>query len=197
MNVLVWATTFGADLWSLTRYLDEHPDVTVRVVLSDPEVFQREPVNRLLPIKAELIRRRRRHNLLGVSAFEADVTIMDNRVPLRAKSPTGFVLWHGFGWKGPNDEKEFAWLHNSIARNWGSANWALNRLPSPPPSSNPPSTTMRDSVGLPRRRAKRWIRGTSARVAANHSATRPTVARRMAAILTTRMGVRPVSRAPQ
>ena len=121
MNVLVWATTFGADLWSLTRYLAERSDVRVRVVLSDPARFLREPVNRLLPVRAELIRRQHRHSLLGVRAFDADVTIMDNRVPLRAKSKTGFILWHGFGWKGPNDEVEFAWLHNSIARNWGSA----------------------------------------------------------------------------
>jgi hypothetical protein len=121
MNVLVWATSFGADLWSLTRYLGGRPEVNVRVVLSEPEAFEREPVNRLFPLRAEIIRRRTRHHLLGLPAFEADVTIMDNRVPLRANSSAGFVLWHGFGWKGPNDEKEFAWLHNSIARNWGSA----------------------------------------------------------------------------
>ena len=121
MNVLVWATTFGADLWSLTRYLDEQADVKVVVVTRHPELFEREPVSRLLPIRAPLLRRRKRHHLIGVPGFDPDVTIMDNRIPLRARSPAGFVLWHGFGWKGPNDEKEFGWLHRSIRRNWGSA----------------------------------------------------------------------------
>jgi len=46
---------------------------------------------------------------------------MDNRVPLRASSKAGLMLWHGFGWKGPNDEEEFAWLHRSIARAFGDA----------------------------------------------------------------------------
>jgi hypothetical protein len=31
------------------------------------------------------------------------------------------MLWHGFGWKGPNDEKELRWLHGSLRRTWGDA----------------------------------------------------------------------------
>jgi hypothetical protein len=120
-RILVWPTTFGADLWSFTRRLAERPGFDVSVVLDDPDGFLREPVNRVLPLRAELIRRRPWHHVLGRLGFRPPITIFDNRVPLRATSPTGLALWHGFGWKGPNDEHELGWLHASIARAWGSA----------------------------------------------------------------------------
>ncbi len=121
MKVLIWATSFGSDLWSLTRYLDQRPDVTVKVVMNDPDTYYREPVSKLFPLQAELIRRGRIQDLLGVPFFRPDVTIMDNRVPARATSPKGLMLWHGFGWKGPNDEEEFAFLHGALKRAWGDA----------------------------------------------------------------------------
>ena len=46
---------------------------------------------------------------------------MDNKLPLKALSPKGFMLWHGFGWKGPNDVEEFSWVHRGIKTTWGSA----------------------------------------------------------------------------
>jgi CDP-glycerol glycerophosphotransferase (TagB/SpsB family) len=100
----------------------------VKVVLDGRERFVREPVQRLFPVNAELIQRRTWHQIAGVAGFRPDVTIVDNRLPLRAASPAGFVLWHGFGWKGPNDEQELAWLHRSLARTWGSAKRPNPRL---------------------------------------------------------------------
>ncbi len=121
MNILVYATTFGADLWCFTHFLDRQPGVEVRVLLDDPDVFRSEGVSKLFPLKARLIKRKWRHAFMGPGGFEPDVTIMDNNVPLFAPSPKGFMLWHGFGWKGPNDEKEFRWLHYTIKNCWGDA----------------------------------------------------------------------------
>lgn len=118
-RVLVWATTFGADLWSLVRWLDRRDDVELKVVLDEPDLFRRQPIARLYPLRCPLIRRRRWHGLIGLPGFRPDVTVIDNWVPRRAPSRAGFVLWHGFGWKGPNDRTEFATLHRQLARCWG------------------------------------------------------------------------------
>lgn len=121
MRILVWASTFGADLWSLTKYLDGRGDTSVKVIMDDPALYRREGVASLFPLDAEIVKRRLHSHLLGVPLFRPDVTIMDNWVPLRATSPRGFMLWHGFGWKGPNDVHEFRHLHASIRRAWGEA----------------------------------------------------------------------------
>jgi hypothetical protein len=119
MNVLIWATTFGADLWSFTKYIDDRPGVTVKVVMDDPDRFRSQGVNRLYPLDAELISRRFWHYALGVPGFDPDITIMDNRTPFLRTSPKGLMLWHGFGWKGPDSEEDLWWLHRSLRRTWG------------------------------------------------------------------------------
>ncbi len=119
MNILVWATTFGADLWSFTKYASERPNVKVKVVLDNPEAFMKQGVADLFPLDVDFITRRAHHYVFGVPFFKPDVTIMDNRTPLRKTSPCALMLWHGFGWKGPNDEKELWWLHKSLKRLWG------------------------------------------------------------------------------
>ncbi|MGM0577789.1 MAG: CDP-glycerol glycerophosphotransferase family protein [Myxococcota bacterium] len=119
MRILVWATTFGADLLSFTRYLDRRSDTQVKVVMGDPKLYRRQGVSELFPVQADLVRRRGLHDVAGVPFFRPHVTILDNRVPLRATSPKGMVLWHGFGWKGPNDRKEFRALHMQLRRAWG------------------------------------------------------------------------------
>ncbi|MEM1041065.1 MAG: hypothetical protein AAGI91_00400 [Bacteroidota bacterium] len=128
MKILIWATTFGADLWSLARYLDRRGNCAVRVVLDDPATFRREGVAQLFPLeRTRLVKRRPWHRLLGVPGFRPDLTVMDNRVPLRAPSAAGLMLWHGFGWRGPNAaETDFAWLHRSVRQAFGDA-----RVPNP------------------------------------------------------------------
>ncbi|MGA7305393.1 MAG: CDP-glycerol glycerophosphotransferase family protein [Rhodothermales bacterium] len=126
MNILVWATTFGADLWSFVKYLSERPEVNVKVVMDDPDTFMKQGVAKLFPLQVDFIRRRAHHHLFGVPSFRPDVTIMDNHLPLRRTSPKAFMMWHGFGWKGPNDEKEFKWLFRSLGRLWGDV-----RVPNP------------------------------------------------------------------
>lgn len=120
MKVLIWATTFGADLWSLTRHLDQLDDVKVKVVMKDPKLFLQEGVNQLYPLRAELVERTARVRARGVPDFQPDVTVFDNEVPPPGKSRTGFALWHGYGWKGPNDVKEMRSLYLQIRLAWGN-----------------------------------------------------------------------------
>ncbi len=119
MNILIWPTTFGADLWSFTRYLSRHTAARIRIVMKNPDLFRRQGVAELFPLDVEFIRRRSYHYLTGAPFFRPDVTIMDNRTPLMRTSPKALMLWHGFGWKGPNDEHELRWLHRSLTYTWG------------------------------------------------------------------------------
>lgn len=119
MKVLVWATTFGADLWSLTRYLDAQPDIEVKVVMKEPSRFLSEPIAKLFPLRAPIFERTAAVHAFGVPGFRPDVTIFDNEVPAPRKSPVGFALWHGYGWKGPNDLDEMRALYWQIRLSWG------------------------------------------------------------------------------
>lgn len=121
MNILIKASTFGADLFSFAYYLDKLPGVTLKILLPNPEKFLEEGVSKLYPLNAELTKKRFRHYWLHLSSFRPDVTIMDKEIPLIDPSPNGLMLWHGFGWKGPNDVREWRWLHRSIQLAWGSA----------------------------------------------------------------------------
>lgn len=121
MKILVFATTFGADLWSFTHYLDQKPEVELQIYLKNPEAFKQEGINKIFPLQAPFIEKKWYHYFLAGINFQPDVTIMDNSVPLHAFSENGFMLWHGFGWKGPNDEKELRVMHNSVKLCWGSA----------------------------------------------------------------------------
>jgi hypothetical protein len=123
MKILVWATSFGADLWSLTRHLAARQqageDLDVRVVTPDADAWAGEGVAQLFPLGIPVVDRRARHHLFGLAGFRPDITVLDNRVPLRATSKKGFVLWHGFGWKGPNDCEEFRVLHGRLRSAFG------------------------------------------------------------------------------
>ena len=116
MKVLIWATTFGADLWSLARYLDAQPGVKLRILLDGPDTFRQQGVAELFPLKADIVQRRAHHNL---PTGRWDITLVDNKIPFLRTSRKALVLWHGFGWKGPNDAEEFRWLHMSLRRTWG------------------------------------------------------------------------------
>jgi hypothetical protein len=118
LRVLVWATTFGADLWSFTKWMDARDDVDVRVVMGGAAAYRRQAVARLFPLRAPVRERRPWHHLLGWPGFAPDLTLLDNWVPKRAVSPRGMVLWHGFGWKGPNDRAEMQPLYDALARAW-------------------------------------------------------------------------------
>ena len=120
MKVLAWATTFNADLWSLTRWLSLRDDVDVRVVLPDPAIYEASGVAKLFPMgNVQLVKRTLVQDVVGIPGFKPDVTVLDNRIPFRATSKKALMLWHGLGWKGPNDRAEFRVLHSQIRRNFG------------------------------------------------------------------------------
>lgn len=128
MKILIWATTFGADLLSLTRFLERQPGLELKVVLKDRDVFLQDGVTRLFPIESELVERTLAVQARGVSGFTPDITVFDNEVPAPGKSRAGFALWHGFGWKGPNDRKEMRPQHLQIGLCWGDPRKANPRF---------------------------------------------------------------------
>lgn len=120
MKVLIYATTFGADLLSFTKYLSEETNSEVKVLLEDVEKFKQEGIYDFWDLDVELYNSNKINLLRGVKGFDPDITIMDNNIPLRKLSPKALILWHGYGWKGPNDEEEFKWIHRNIKLTWGN-----------------------------------------------------------------------------
>lgn len=118
-RVCIWATTPGADLWSFTSHLDRRDDYELVLVVDDPDTLRGQPIWALRPLRARVLRRGALTTPFALRRFAADVTVLDNHVPKYRTSPRGFVLWHGFGWRGPNDRVEFANLHRSLGRLWG------------------------------------------------------------------------------
>lgn len=116
LRVCLWTTTFQADVLSLTRYLCADERFEPLVVLQDRDAFLREPVQELLPLSCPLLEREASNTLPAVRRFDPQVTVVDNHFPPKRLSACLFVLWHGFGWKGPNDIKEFAQVHRSIRK---------------------------------------------------------------------------------
>ncbi|MDI6400566.1 CDP-glycerol glycerophosphotransferase family protein [Balneolaceae bacterium ANBcel3] len=121
MKILVYATSLGADLLSMVRFLEARQNVEIKILVNNPELIMKEPMLRIWPLKSELISRTFLRSFIGVRGFKPDITIMDNHLPYRKTSPKALILWHGFGWKGPNDVEEFKWLHKQIKSNWGDA----------------------------------------------------------------------------
>jgi hypothetical protein len=118
-RLLFYTTTPGADILALARYMSNLPDTEVCILVPDTKTFLAEPVHQLFPLKARVVSHRLRHHVLGVTGFKPHLTIMDNHLPLRRLSPKALMLWHGYGWKGPNDRNEFAWLHRQMRLTWG------------------------------------------------------------------------------
>jgi len=119
MKILIFATTFGADLLSFAHYAEQQEGVELKISLTNSDLFKKEGINEILPIKSELVERDWKQNLGKIKGFNPDITIMDNKIPLRKTSPKALILWHGYGWKGPNDEEEFKWLHRNVQLSWG------------------------------------------------------------------------------
>jgi hypothetical protein len=128
LRVLIWATTFGADLWSFARYLDARDDIELIVQLDNPDQFRREGVASLFPLQAPLRSRASLRGHLVQARAKPDVTVFDNTVPRRARTRSGFALWHGFGWKGPDKQAGLPSHHRRIERAWGSAKQPNHRF---------------------------------------------------------------------
>jgi len=118
LRVAVWATTFGADLAAFCRFLDRRDDVELTVFMKHPGAFKTTAAWRADPLRARVYARDLRAYPRAL-ARRADVAIVDNAVPLLGISRGLFVLWHGFGWKGPDDRRAFAFMRRCIAAWWG------------------------------------------------------------------------------
>jgi hypothetical protein len=128
MKILIYATTFGADLLSLTKFLQMKDNVEVKVLMKDVEKFKNEGIYKLWDLNIDLFESNKINIVKGISGFNPDVTILDNNIPLRAVSPKALILWHGYGWKGPNDEEEFKWIHRNIRLSWGDMKVSNNNI---------------------------------------------------------------------
>lgn len=119
MKILIWATSFAADLWSFTKYVSTKEDATVKVMLADPRKSRSEVVSELFPLNVAMYGKNRITTRIGIPFFRPDVMIADNNIPRNRLAPKCFMLWHGFGWKGPNDRKEFSGFHEEVKEKWG------------------------------------------------------------------------------
>jgi len=116
VRVLFWTTTFQADNLALVRHLCTRRDFRVVVVTENRAALDSEPVHILLPLPCEIWDRGDLLLEAKVRWFAPHVTVVDNHFPKRRYSTKLFVLWHGFGWKGPNDMAEFSEVHKAIRR---------------------------------------------------------------------------------
>ena len=119
-RVCFWTPTFQSDILSFCRYLGNHPDYDVVVVLENPAGFKKEPVQLLLPVKAKFLDKDHRSTIIKVKLFRPHVTIVDGHLPPVRLARKLFVLWHGFGWRFDNFGGEFFYAHNAITKACGS-----------------------------------------------------------------------------
>ena len=127
LKVVFWTTTFQADVLALARHMCADERFDPLVVLEDKDAFLSEPIQQLLPVTCPMLDRDAADTLKRIKAFDPRVTIVDNHFPEKKLSPFLFVLWHGLGWKGPNDIKEFASVHKNIKKLTGASSMAPNK----------------------------------------------------------------------
>jgi len=116
LKICFWTTTFQADVWSLAKYLCQRDDFEVVIVLENMELFFEDTIHRLMPLDCVFLERESKQTIKQIREFKPDITIVDNHFPSKKLSEKLFVLWHGFGWKGPNDVKEFASVHKVVKK---------------------------------------------------------------------------------
>jgi hypothetical protein len=127
VRVCLWATTFGPDLIALAWDLDAREDFELRVAVDDPAAIAAEPSLQRRPLRAPLVDKTRR-GMWALQRFAPDVVVIDNGAPWWRLGRAGFVLWHGYGWKGPNDLREMASCYLQLGLQWGSPLHANQRL---------------------------------------------------------------------
>ena len=121
VKVCFWTTTFQADVLALARYMCKDERFEPLVVVEDRAGFLLQPIQKLLPVSCQLLEKNAPDTIPRVRDFAPHVTIVDNQFPKKKLSPKLFVLWHGFGWKGPNDIREFSRIHKRIKRLSGAS----------------------------------------------------------------------------
>ena len=126
IKVVFWTTTFQADVWALARYMCKDERFEPVVVLENRDGYMQEPIQQLAPFECPLWDQGDSDIFKRIKAFAPDVTVVDNHFPKKRLSSYLFVLWHGFGWKGPNDVKEFSSVHKNIKKLSGGSSMKPN-----------------------------------------------------------------------
>jgi hypothetical protein len=120
IRICVWATTFQANIYSLTRYLAADPRFELVAAVPALERYLQEPIAARLPIPCRFLDRESPEVFQQLADFAAEILIVDNHHPRRIVAPRLLNVWHGFGWRGPEDRAQFAEVHRSIARHTGA-----------------------------------------------------------------------------
>ena len=84
---------------ALAHHLGQDPRCELTVAIDDPDRYAREPVARLLPIRARFVDRARGRMAHTLRREGFDILIVDNHLPAEPIAPRLLVLWHGFGWR--------------------------------------------------------------------------------------------------
>jgi hypothetical protein len=128
MRVLIWATTFGADLWALTQALEARA-ISVRVAMPEPRAFLAQAVAHLGPLGARPVATTLARSLFGSPCFRPDVTVLDETPPWRAPSLRGLVLWRLAGAPaapGATLWRRLAWAFEDPRRPTQRLRWACH-----------------------------------------------------------------------
>lgn len=115
LRVCLYATDLQANTYALAHHLSTRDDVEALVVC-EREVPPAEPVREWVPIRCPIVSAADPDAERRLRQLAPQVTIVDNHFPARAWSPALATTWHGFGWKGPQDRREFAQIHRAIRR---------------------------------------------------------------------------------
>lgn len=116
IKVCLWATTLQANIYTFARYLAERDECEVVVVTEDVDGYKNEPINLLAPINAPILDKNDSATDKFLKEFNADVTVVDNHYPKKKISDNIVVLWHGFGWKGPENRKDFDSVFSEVKK---------------------------------------------------------------------------------
>ena len=114
IRVCFWSTTFQADIFSFAYYLSLNEQFDVVVVLEDIDKYKQEPIYTLQPITCNMLDKNDKNTLSYLKKFEPHLTIIDNHFPSKNFSSHIFNIWHSYGWKGPQDKKEFKGIYKNI-----------------------------------------------------------------------------------
>lgn len=121
MRVCLWATGFRGNIAALARYMSCSDMFNPIVVLDNVEAYKKEPIQKLLPVNCPIFEKEDTQTKRFLVAFRPHLTIVDNHIPPQRLSPKLVMLWHGYGWRGPQDRKEFSTLHKAIKQFSGIA----------------------------------------------------------------------------
>jgi hypothetical protein len=120
LKVCLWPTTLQANIYSIARHLASRPDqFDTCTVVDGLESYRREPIFELAPVGGTLLDRAAPDLKARLTQFAADVLVVDNHHPPFPVAPGLVNVWHGFGWRGPEDRESFAQVFADVRKHTG------------------------------------------------------------------------------